>query len=121
MLKPFLFVFGWIFTALGVIGAFLPILPTTPFFLLAAYCFSKSSPRFHQWLLSLPVMGAGLRDWEKNRVIRPKAKALCIIMILIGLVIIWRSSRIPQLAQWSATAIMVSVSGFVLTRSHKVV
>lgn len=120
MLKPVLFALGWLFFVIGIIGAFIPLLPTTPFLLLAALCFSKSSPRFHAWLLGLPVMGAGVRDWNENRVIRPRAKVLCLSMILLGLVFIWRSPKIPFFAQLSATLIMVSVSGFVLTRKSKV-
>ena len=120
MLKPLLFVFGWIFFALGVIGAFLPILPTTPFLLLAGVCFSKSSPRFHAWLLSLPVMGAGMRDWNENRVIRPRAKVLCLSMILLGLYLIWHSTRIPEVIQLSVSIVMISVSAFVLTRRNGV-
>lgn len=121
MLKGLLFVLGWLCFVIGVIGAFVPILPTTPFLLLAGVCFSKSSPRFHTWLLSLPVMGAGMRDWNENRVIRPRAKVLCLSMILLGLFLIWRSPKIPFLVQLSVSVAMVSVSGFVLTRRHRVI
>jgi len=82
--KSLLFVLGWICVLLGAIGAILPIVPTVPFLLLAAYCFSKSSPRVHSWLTSLPYFGDAIIDWEKNRVIRPKAKfasVLCIFAV----------------------------------------
>lgn len=81
--KTFLFINGWVCVVLGVIGAFLPILPTTPFLILAAYLFSKSSPRVHKWLTGLPYFGDAIIDWEKNKVIRPKAKFMSISLIIL--------------------------------------
>lgn len=81
-LKPILYVLGWISVILGVIGAILPLIPTTPFLILAAFCFSKSSPRIHSWLTSIPHFGDAIIDWETNRVISPKAKAASVVMIL---------------------------------------
>jgi hypothetical protein len=76
-----LLAFGWIFLSLGIIGAFLPIMPTTPFALLAAYCFSKSSPKLHQWILSRPVLGPLIKDWESSGIIRPRAKVMATLMM----------------------------------------
>ena len=81
--RPFLFVLAWISFLLGFIGAFLPILPTTPFMILAAYLFSKSSPRMHSWLTSLPYFGNAIIDWENNRVIRPRAKITAVSVLWI--------------------------------------
>ncbi len=81
-LKTILFILGWISIILGLIGALLPIVPTTPFLILAAYLFSKSSPRVHSWLTSLPYFGDAIIDWEQNRVIRPKAKTLSVLVII---------------------------------------
>ena len=75
------FVLGWIFFLLGLIGVFVPLLPTTPFIILAAGCFSKSSDRFYNWLLNLPYMGGLLRDWNENRVIGLKPKILATVFI----------------------------------------
>lgn len=120
MLRPLLFVFGWIFVGLGFVGAFLPILPTTPFLLLAGVCFSKSSPRFHAWLLQLPIAGQGMRDWQHHRVIRPRAKALCLGMVILSVTLLWRSERAPRPVVWGTSAILLSVSVFVLTRRSRV-
>jgi len=111
--RPVLFIFAWIFFGLGVIGAFLPVLPTTPFLLLSAYLFSKSSPRFHAWLLSLPLAGAALEDWNRRKVIRPKAKILCSSMITGSLIFIWLSVPIHVAIKVLITLILVSVMAFV--------
>jgi len=74
--RTFLFILGWVSVILGLIGALLPIMPTTPFLILAAFFFNKSSPRVHSWLTRLPYFGDAIIDWEQNRVIKPKAKIL---------------------------------------------
>ena len=73
---------GFFFLLLGVIGAFLPILPTTPFVLLAAFFFSKGSPRLHVWLKTRPYIGPIIVDWEDNGVITPRAKLMATGVII---------------------------------------
>ncbi|MDO5059604.1 MAG: YbaN family protein, partial [Neisseria sp.] len=63
MARPIFWLFGAIAFSLGVIGIFLPVLPTTPFILLAAACWAKASPRFHQWLLNHRYFGPMVADW----------------------------------------------------------
>lgn len=77
------FCFGWLSIILGVLGIFLPILPTTPFAILAAWCFSKSSERWHQWLLNHKVFGPTILDWERDGVINLKAKTIATSMIVL--------------------------------------
>ena len=77
------FISGWVAIALGILGIFLPILPTTPFAILAAWFFSKSSERWHQWLLNHRIFGPTIRDWENYGVINMRAKILATSMILI--------------------------------------
>ncbi len=67
MFRLFLVLAGIVSLALGVLGIVLPLLPTTPFVLLSAYCFARSSKRLHQWLLSHPWFGKLLTNWEKHR------------------------------------------------------
>ena len=76
---------GFTSVALGVIGIVLPVVPTVPFAILAAFFFSKSSPRMHQWVLSLPKIGQSVRDWDESGVIKPKAKLLCVFGIALFL------------------------------------
>ncbi|MDP8080350.1 YbaN family protein [Phocoenobacter skyensis] len=80
-----LFVAGWFFVGLGVIGIVVPLMPTTPFLLVALICFSRSSERFHSWLFNHPILGKPLRDWEETRRIPPYAIVLMVVMISISL------------------------------------
>ena len=77
------FACGLLCLTLGFAGIFLPLLPTTPLVLLAAFCFSKSSERMHRWLIEHPRLGPTIRDWQENRVIRPKTKGLAAAMIVV--------------------------------------
>lgn len=79
--KLFWLSFGWVFCLLGFIGLLLPIMPTTPFMIVAAYCFSKGSPRLHQWLLNQKTIGPPLRLWEEKKVIPRRVKTLATILI----------------------------------------
>lgn len=118
LVKWLLFVLAWLSFVLGIIGAFLPILPTTPFLILSAFLFSKSSPRFHAWLLNLPVAGDAVRDWQDNRVIKPKAKILCASMILLSFVLIWMNPKILVLIKLVITLVLTSVGIFVVSRKN---
>jgi uncharacterized protein len=86
MLKPrwLVLVLAWISTGLGILGIFLPLLPATPFLLLAAYGFSRSSPRFHHWLLRHPYLGPPVIDWQNRGVIRFKTKIYASAFMLIS-------------------------------------
>lgn len=92
---------GLVCVALGVAGAFLPVLPTTPFLLLAAACFARSSERFHAWLLGHPLLGATVREWEEHRSIRRRTKWIAIFTMAATLavsVIFFAPSRALQIA-----------------------
>ena len=110
------FIIAWISFGLGIIGAFLPVIPTTPFLILSAFLFSKSSPRFHAWLMNMPVAGDAIRDWQHNRVIRPRAKILCISMIILSLLSLWLFAQVHIALKSVVTLLLVSVGSFVVTR-----
>jgi uncharacterized membrane protein YbaN (DUF454 family) len=65
---------GWLFVLLGVIGVLLPIVPTTPFLIVAFTLFSKSSPRFHQILLTNKLFGPTLSQWEETNTLSRRTK-----------------------------------------------
>jgi uncharacterized membrane protein YbaN (DUF454 family) len=78
---------GTLSTALGIIGVFIPILPTTPFLLLAAACYMRSSERFYQWLISNRVFGSYIRNYIEGRgmPIRMKIFTILLLWLAIGL------------------------------------
>lgn len=93
---------GWLSIVLGVAGIFLPLLPTTPFILLAAWCFAKSSPRFHNWLLSHPTLGPIVHTWQNGdgipRKVRNKILIVMWISMLLSMVIIGKWWSVALLA-----------------------
>lgn len=70
--------------ATGMVGIFLPLLPTVPLMILGAFCFGKSSPRLHRWLIEHPVHGPHIRDWQARGAIRPAAKRLATLSIALA-------------------------------------
>jgi uncharacterized membrane protein YbaN (DUF454 family) len=80
-----LLVLGWLFVGLGLAGVVLPVLPTTPFILLAAACFARSSERFYDWLLASRVFGPLIRDWREHHAIPRRARWIGITAIVIFL------------------------------------
>ena len=79
------FLLGCFFTFVGFVGIFVPLLPTTPFLLLAAFCFQTGSPKLHGWLIRHPRWGAGIQDWQKHGVIRKKAKVMATLLMTLSL------------------------------------
>ncbi len=67
----------------GLVGVVLPLLPTVPFLLLAAFCFARSSERLHNWLLSHKSFGPMIEDWNRNGAIRPSAKKASTVSIAL--------------------------------------
>jgi uncharacterized membrane protein YbaN (DUF454 family) len=83
---------GCIALALGILGIFLPLLPTTPFLLLASACFARGSERLHRWLLSHGIFGEYLRNFEAGKGIPLKAK-------IVASTLMWAS------LSWSMTLV----------------
>lgn len=78
-------ILGLISLGLAVIGIVLPLLPTVPFLLLAAFFFARSSERMHHWLLTHQTFGPFINDWNQSGAIRPKAKRLATLSVVVVL------------------------------------
>jgi len=78
---------GWLSVVLGVVGIFLPVLPTTPFLLLAAACFARSSERFYNWLVNHPRLGPWIRDYLDGNGIPLKGKVYAIGLMWISITV----------------------------------
>ncbi|AFN74081.1 hypothetical protein MROS_0840 [Melioribacter roseus P3M-2] len=81
--RRILIVFGWIFVGLGIIGIFLPLMPTTVFFILAAASFARSSEKFYNWLINHPRFGKIVKSYMEQRGIPRKSKIIAITMVIL--------------------------------------
>ncbi len=89
---------GFVCLVVGVIGIVLPLLPTTPFVLLAAFCFSRGSARYERWMLNHPRFGPMVRGWRARRAIPLKAKQLAWGMMTLSSVMAWW--LLPPAVRW---------------------
>lgn len=111
-------VLGLLFTGLGVVGAFLPVMPTTVFLLIATFFFARSSPKFYNWLLNNRTFGPLIRDWRAGLGLPLRAKVLAVLLIgmSVGSSILFVSVLWVQLM---LAVIAVGVSTYLLTRPTK--
>ncbi len=85
MFRLFWVICGILSLIMGIIGVILPLIPTTPFILLAAALFAKGSSRFHTYLVENKYSGPIIKDWEENRTIPPRAKIIAALMMSISI------------------------------------
>jgi len=94
----------------GIVGIFLPLLPTTPFVLLAAFCFSRGSQRCEAWLLQHPRFGPMVRDWRANRAVPLRAKQLATLMMTLGSA--WAWWAMPPTIRWLPALLCAGVAAW---------
>ena len=107
---------GLICIALGFIGIFLPALPTTPFLILAAACFARSSPRLESWLLDHPRFGPALRAWRAHGTISFRTKLAALAGSSGGLLLFWSSGKSDPLLTAGVAALVLAGLLYVFTR-----
>jgi len=110
---------GFLMVALGTIGAFLPVMPTVPFLIVAAWAFSRSSERFHNWIYSHPHFGPPLVAWNRHGVIPVTAKILSVVgmygSVVLVIVFVATDWVIPAIH----IAVVTAVAAFILTRPSR--
>lgn len=107
---------GFLFVALGFIGALLPLMPTTIFLILAVGCFARSSARLEAWLLDHPRFGPSLRAWREEGAIGRKAKLFASAGIALGYALFWWAARPGLLIDLIVGLIMAACAAFILSR-----
>lgn len=118
-MRWFLLAFGCANVVLGVIGAFVPGLPTTVFLLIALWAFSRSSLRFHAWLWNHPTLGRSVRDWHTHKVIPKKAKWLAVLTMTASFVYVAGFVAMDWKLPVLMAAILVPVALFIVTRASE--
>ena len=101
---------------LAAVGAFLPIMPTVPFLLVAVFCFARSNPVWEQKILDHPHWGPQVRDWRERRAIRRRAKVMAIGAMSAGVLFTWYTLGTPWV--WVSTAILVICGSWIATRNE---
>ena len=94
LIRPLLVVAGSVSVALGIAGIFLPLLPTTPFLLLAAACYVRSSPRLYRWLMNHRWTGDYIRDYREKRGLPLRTKIL--LVLLLWATVGWSAYQLPR-------------------------
>lgn len=102
-------VLGVLALIVGAIGVVLPILPTTPFILIAAACFARGSERYERWLLAHPLFGPLVLEWREHRAIPRSAKWLATISMLIANGLAWRKLHLPYAVTLSLICIATAI------------
>jgi uncharacterized membrane protein YbaN (DUF454 family) len=115
--RPIYFLSGLTALAVGTVGIFLPLLPTVPFYILAAFCFGRSHPAWEARLLAHPRFGPHIRAWRDKGAISPHAKRLAVGMLSLSAAVGLFALRLP----WSLLplAVAVATGSWIWTRPER--
>lgn len=116
-MRVFWLILGLASLSLGLVGIILPLLPTTPFLLLAAFCFARSSDRLHDWLHAHRVFGPMIDNWHRHRAIARSAKVAatlaCALAFALSLVL-----KAPMIGLLAQAVVLIGVLTFIWTRAE---
>ncbi len=107
---------GVLMVLLGIIGAILPVMPTTIFIILAAWFFARSSPKFEARLLASPRFGPMIVKWRERGAIPPRAKLYASLGMIVGYGLFWWGARPGPLLACAVTIFMLGSAYYVLSR-----
>lgn len=110
-----LILIGFVSLALGALGVFLPLLPTTPFVLVAAIAFAKSSDRLHQWLVDHDIFGPLIADWREHGAISRRTKVISVLS-MIAILVISTLLSVPTHVIVIQAVVLSCSAVFILTR-----
>ncbi len=110
---------GCVCVALGMLGTFLPVLPTTPFLLVALWAFSRSSRRFHHWLFTHPRFGPRLQEWQRHGTVPVKVKASAVTAMGVSFALLAFVARVAWPVLVLTGGVMLVGATYVLTRPSR--
>lgn len=107
---------GCLMVVLAMIGAVVPLMPTTIFLIAAAACFARSSPRFEAWLLNHPHFGPIVQDWRANGAISRPAKIMACAGMAVGFVVFWIGSDPSAILAAVVAGLLLASAAYVVSR-----
>jgi hypothetical protein len=110
---------GFVFFALAMLGVVLPLLPTTPFLLLALWAFSRGSLRLRNWLYHHPVFGPRLHLWQRHRVIPLRVKVIAYVTMAVSFLLMWLVARVQWHSLAASGALMLAGSAYIARRPSR--
>jgi uncharacterized protein len=113
--RPALFVLGVVFLVIGITGIVLPLLPGTIFLILAAACFTRSSPRLEKWLLTHPSLGPPVVKWRETGAIPRQVKWIACLSLAVSWMVVL-GTEAPWIGKSACLVIFLGVAGYIVSR-----
>lgn len=113
MKKTLLLIAGWLSLATALLGIVLPLLPTTPFLLLSALCFSRSSTRWHQWICNHPRFGPPIQQWQQHRTVNRSTKLKALSLLVASFSVSLLLAPLSHLGQDLLMILALVLMGFI--------